>query len=184
MTEPSWDDLRHSGADTVQRYEHAALRNLCKLLNHLEAARSVEAESRQRTAHGLGTFALFEELTGFPVALRVRRLLNVRWLSVPDLFNKFDRTPITKGFLELGDEIDLVEQAAGLVFRWPGDKDELGKRHAVKGGKFMVAHNYTAREAVSGTCVTGGVCIGRVSMTLHIETMTQFATRFDNWDPL
>jgi hypothetical protein len=180
MPPPSWNELAGKG-DQQDYYEDRAVRNLCTCLGRTDLIATVQRESRQRTGPGLLSFPLFEELTGFHVRLRTSKVRGVRWLSVPDLFNRFPSTQLGKALRAIHDELDAADGPIGLVFRWTGDKDSQGKTHAIKDGRYMVLHTFEGSTHDSVQVVVP-VTFGKRQYVATLETMRSFAISFHGYE--
>lgn len=155
-------------------YEDAAVRRLCARLALPRLPRLLAAETEKRTGTFVCSWAMFRELTRFPVQLTCGRLKRVRFITVPDLFNTFHRTPIGLALADVCHELDPADAPIGLVFKWGGLRGEDGRQYTIKGGKFMIAHTAPA------SLVPGGVMLSAAMKLCHgIETVV--VQRFDDF---
>jgi hypothetical protein len=188
VPEPDFDGIgrrRTKGLEGLAAFEDSAVRRLCTLLGLPALARRVADEAADRTELGGCNFALFDEVAYFPVALRVGKLRRVRFVTVPDFFNNFARTPVGVGLQQAYDEIDDHDRPFGLVFHWAGIRTDDGKQNTIKGGKFMIAHTATTEIARAGVKLVAQMGVGRKHRAVvTVETLGAFAENYKEWTPI
>ncbi len=136
--EPSWDNFESNiAATSMASYEDTVVRRLCKAIGRPRLPAELVASNEK----GKCTFSAFDMATNFPMRFSCGKLRRIRFVTIPDLFNKFSKTPIGYSFSNLIQDFDIEDKPIGLVFRWVGTKTEDGKQHTIKGGRYMVAHN-------------------------------------------
>ncbi len=182
--EPDFDRVgfrRGGKLEGLAAYEDSAVKYLCTRLGMVHVSNSVAAEARERGAAGRN-FPLFDSLAYFPVRLRVGRLTKVRFVTLPDLFNRFARTPIGVALEQVCDDVDPAHGPMGLVFRWAGLVDDQGRQQTIKGGRFMVAH--TAGSTTEGTVkLSASLKLRGRRCDVTVETFDSFLENYRGWSP-
>jgi hypothetical protein len=194
MTTPSWpggrehdDGWRSRGLRGRAAYEDAAVRRVLARFNLRPLARELAAESHERVGESYCTFAAAElRLPTLPIRLRVGDVRALRRLTVPDLFDRFSRTPICLAFDELLDAegLDPLELPVGMIFRWSAETTYAGRegrevRRGIRGGKFMALHNYPATREPGDA--TTRIVRGHRGLDLEIQTMDSMLDRIAGW---
>jgi hypothetical protein len=176
---------RRAGLDARLAFEDAAVRHVCALLGRPRLAQAIARESRERTEAGACNFPLFEATCpDFPVRLRVGALRAVKWIAVADLYNHFARTPVGLALAELLGEVDPDDGPWGLVFRWAGARDSEGRQHAIKGGRFMVAHTAPALPAAGRVLFAADLKVGDARYPVALERLDDLVGRLGlGFDP-
>lgn len=170
------------GRDARDTYEDGAVRAACRLIGLPGLARAIAAEAAARTGDPSCRFALFDEMTGFPVRLRVGRLRGVRFLALPDLFDRFPRTPIGAALAVLAAELDPAEGPIGLVFRWAGARDDAGRQRTIKGAKFMAAHTAPS-VAGDSVRVIAPMKLAGAACDVTVQTLPALLAAYAGWTP-
>lgn len=186
VPEPDFEGVgrrRNAGVEGMAAYEDAAVRKLCALLGRPALARLVADEARDRTERGAISLALFDEMARFPVVLRTGKLRRVRFVTLPDLFNNFARSPIGVGLRNVHDEVGYRDRPIGLVFRWAGIKTDDGKQNTIKGGKFMIAHTATTDLRKGGIKLVARPAQRGWPDAVTVETLESFAASYEGWEP-
>jgi hypothetical protein len=191
---PSWgsrDDQakfwKDRGLSGQAAYESDAVAFFLRRLGLSRMADEIGRAARDVTGARRLTFAAAEEVVrGFPIRFRVGMLHGIRRLAVPDLFDRFTKTPLYTGFEDIIEDHDLDGQAAGLVFRWISDTTVAGRkqggaaRKGISGGKFMVIHNSPASSGMArNTRLIRDTDLG----TIVVESMAGLLANFEGWTP-
>ncbi len=185
VPDPEFDDLprKTRGLDRHANYEDKAVRKLCTQLGHPGLVRAIINECRDRTGTPVATFAMLDEITRFPVRLRTGNLRRVRFITLPDLFDRVHRTPIGFALQDVCDEVDPDDGPIGLVFKWAGVKDADGKSHAIKGGEFMVAHTGPTNVTPGSVMIVASLKLCGVMQTVTIQKFQDFLETYRGWSP-
>lgn len=162
-------------------YEASAVAKVCALLALPQLARDVRAEASARGV--TASFALFDDLSGFPVRLRVGKLRRVRFITMPDLFDRFAKTPIGWALSDIADELDPADGAIGLVFQWAGIRDDKGVVRSIKGNHFMVAHTFPSVSSDGATRIVSSLKFRGLRHTVVVERLPQLVSNFSDWRP-
>jgi hypothetical protein len=174
---------RPSRASHRRSREDAAVRKICTLARLPRMPALLAAEAEARTGSPSCTFPLFDEFTGFPVRFRVGRLRGVRFLAVPDLFNRFAKTAIGLALADVCDEADPAEGPVALVFRWPGRRDESGRLQSIKGALYMTAHTASTSFAGAGVKIVASMRLGGARHVVTVEPLDALMLNFSDWSP-
>lgn len=155
MSDSPWDGVgggfRRSAEEAAAAYEDAACRRILQLAGQASLVPALRAASRQATGEHT---CRFHHLPDVLPALSVRfghgNLRYVKRIAVPDLFDRFSKTPIWLGLTQVAEFWDVTETPIALVFRWKAET-AVGaagreRRAGIKGGKFMVAHTASTSD--------------------------------------
>jgi hypothetical protein len=103
---------------------------------------------------------------------------------VPDLFDRFSKTPICAAFDEMleSEGLDPLDLPVGMVFQWSAETTYAGAegrevRRGIRGGKFMALHTYPASWE-PGSAVTR-IVRGHRGLDLEIQTLDSLLDRID-----
>lgn len=80
---------------------------------------TVKAERDAGASPLLTLWHFHDALPDFPVRLGVSRLYGLQDIDLPELFKRFDKSPVYKHYLELCDSFDDTATSVGMVFNWP-----------------------------------------------------------------
>jgi hypothetical protein len=182
VPEPDVAGLFRARVGGRRAYEDAAVRRVCTKIGLPRLAPRIAAESESRVGEAGCLFAIFEEMTHFPIRFRVGRLRNIRFLALSDLFNKFARTPIGRALADLAADVDPADGPIGLVFRWSGAPDEGGVQKTIKGGTFMAAHTDGSATTAGSTRITTTTPLGTdPAAFVIVETLDSLLLAYSNW---
>ena len=175
---PSWGDRdavragwRERGLVGLAAYEDAAVRRVLARLKLRPIDAEVVLRARETTGVGVRTFAMMETCVGgFPVQLRCGTMSYLKRLAVPDVFDRFTRTPIYTQLAALidGGQLDPDVGPVGMVFKWATEtvvagRDGRTRTAGIRGGKFMAIHTYPTvggnTRIVHETAALGGLTI-------------------------
>lgn len=115
-------DLDDWKAKKNSSYEERILKQVMSAIGVREKISLLKSRCQEVTgSYNLNWDWFNDEFPTFPVRLMVRSIPYVHTVTLLDLFQRFSKTPIYKGYC---DAIDLYGEsdakADGLVFNWPG----------------------------------------------------------------
>lgn len=178
------DPDRYSGdrSKAAKRgYEDSAVRYVCNCLALPGLARTIAAVANERLGRPQCNFPLFDEVAHFPTALRVGKLRRVRFVTLPDLFNAFPKTPIGYALADVADDVG-IDRDIGLIFKWVG-RDDGTRNTAIKGGKFMIAHTAASGLGVGRVKIMASMPLAGVAADVTVEPLDAFLALYRGWSP-
>jgi hypothetical protein len=170
---------RGAGLSGLVSYEDRAVRHVLRALRLPRLAAEIAREVESRTGTLACTFGVFAEfLPGFPVRFGVARIRNVKFLAIPDLFDRFGTTVLYRNLSALADAVGF-KKPIGLIFRYTGDAELKGP----KGGQFMILHTAGCLQGdFAATRILGSCRFGRRQVAWCLQTLDSFLYDFP-WEP-
>jgi hypothetical protein len=180
---PSWGDdaraaYRESGLAGLQAYEDAACRRILTLLGLTRLARTIADDVGEITNTPACTFAAMDDYIHFPIKFSVGKISGVKFLTLPDLFDRFTTTKLFKELMVMSEEHG-PDVPICLIFKFTGDTDNPGP----KGGKFFTLHTFESSPILNTSrFIRFGKLHGqRVGFTL--ESLDSLMASFRGWKP-
>jgi hypothetical protein len=158
-------------------YEDAAVRKVLALLRQEGLAGMLARAEEEHSGQYTCTFArLHDALPDLPVRFGAGRLRYLKRIAVPDLFDRFTKTPIFLALEDLACELDPALGALAFVFRWASDarvSSRAGRveRKGIRGGKFMVIHTAPTAPQPGATRIVRACMLGGHACEVTIETL-------------
>lgn len=148
---PAWLDnvdldtvLHDISSDWKASYEDGAVKAICTILDRYDLRTQVLSQVEGATGFKRCNLATFNSLSDMPVEFFSSRIRGVKYLAIPDLFNRPDKLTIVKEYRIIDDEWQAsaeYEATVAMLFPWQGRKDENGRQSTIKGGRYMVLHD-------------------------------------------
>lgn len=154
-------------AASWRNYEDKAVREVLKLTGLSRLGSVIAREVNDRTGFFQCNFPTFHQYVDSPLRFDVgTTLAELNCLTLPDLYDRFETTPVFEGFLQVVDRIGLEAGSLCFIFNYRGGDGLPGP----KGGKFMTCH--TQPSTLSRTTrITREVVLGKHPISITIETL-------------